>query len=165
MHKLIADSFATDIQSALTAVNNDPDKAGRIFRELRKVLFENFHTNIHFITRGCSTSETVMMDKAYEVATKKIKDEFLQANKYSGWDLDNERFHRALDRLIYNIHHSLTYECPTLVEIFSSEPNENSDSYYFTRWSGKARYGLYVKVTQIDGTTEEFDLIETYNKL
>jgi hypothetical protein len=34
-----------------------------------------------------------------------------------------------------------------------------------TRWAGDARYGLYVKVVQIDGSEEEFDLIEIYNSL
>jgi hypothetical protein len=164
MHKTIAANLAADIKAALEVYGSTGMR--KVFNEIHKVLWETFQTKIYFITPGCSTCEYVLVDKAYKAATEKIKYEYNQAYQYSHWDhLDKHLFRQALDRLIYNIHGSLTFETPAAVYIYRSKPGNNPDSSYMSEWAGEARYGLYVKVVQIDGKTREFDLLETYSSL
>jgi hypothetical protein len=166
MHTTIATNLTADLNAAISALDNNPSAMRKIFNEIHKVLWSTFKTKIFLITPGCATCEYTLVDKAYEEATKKIKFEFNQAYQYSHWDhLEENLFRQALDRLIYNIHGSLTYEAPAEVYIYRSEPGSNPDSSYVSRWAGKARYGLYVKVVQIDGSVREFDLLETYRDL
>lgn len=166
MHNTIAANLTADLNAAISALDNNPSSMRRIFNEIHKVLWSTFQTKIFFITPGCSTCEYTLVDKAYKEATEKIKFEFRQAYQYSHWDhLDKVLFIRALDRLIYNIHGSLTYETPAEVYIYRSKPGTNPDSSYLSQWAGEARYGLYVKVVQIDGSVKEFDLLETYRSL
>lgn len=166
MHNTVAENLSTDIKAAISALNNNPLAMRKVYREINKVLWETFSTQIIFVTPGCSTSESVKMENAYTEVAKKIKFEFGQAYKYDKWNhLNEETFLRAIDRLLYNIHYSLTFESPKEVYIYRSQQGSNSLSSYMTRWAGEARYGLYVKVVQIDGSAEEFDLLETYSTL
>jgi hypothetical protein len=164
MHKTIAANLATDIKAALEVYGSTGMR--KVFNEIHKVLWETFQTKIYFITPGCSTCEYVLVDKAYKAATEKIKFEFNQAYQYSHWDHLNEAlFIKAIDRLVYNIYDSLTYQTPSAVYICRSQPGSNPYSSYITQWAGETRYGLYVKVVQIDGSVKEFDLLETYKAL
>jgi hypothetical protein len=166
MHKTIATNLSADIKAAISALDSNPIAMRKIFSEIHKVLWENFSTWIYLITPGCSTCDTTLVDKAYKEAKEKIKYEFLQAYKYLNWDHLNEgTFIQAIDRLIYNIHHSLTIESPAKIYIYRSCPGSNPHSTYVTQWAGEARYGLYVKVVQIDGSAKEFDLLEIYHSL
>jgi hypothetical protein len=166
MHKTIAANLTADLKAAISALDNNPSAMRKIFNEIHKVLWSTFKTKIFLITPGCATCEYTLVDKAYEEATEKIKFEFRQAYKYFHWDyLDENLFRQALDRLIYNIHGSLTFETPAEVYIYRSEPGSNPSCSYVTRWAGEARYGLYVKVVQIDGSAREFDLLDVYRSL
>lgn len=166
MHNTVAENLSADIKAAISTLNNDPLAMRKVYREINKVLWEKFSTSIMFITPGCSTSESAKMENAYAEVAKKIKFEFGQAYKYNNWNnLNEETFMRAIDRLLYKIHYSLTFESPKEVYIYRSQQGSNPLSTYMTRWAGDARYGLYVKVVQIDGSEEEFDLIEIYNSL
>ena len=164
MHKTIAANLASDIKAALDVYGSTGMR--KVFNEIHKVLWETFKTRIFFITPGCSTCDYTLVDKAYKEVSKKIKFEFEQAYKYSKWGHLNEvLFNQAIDRLIYNIHGSLTFETPAEVYIYRSYPGSNPSSTYMSEWAGEARYGLYVKVVQIDGSVREFDLLETYHSL
>ena len=166
MHNAIAENLTADLKAAISALDSNPSAMRRIFNEIHKVLWSTFQTKIFFITPGCSTCEYTLVDKAYKEATEKIKFEFSQAYNYSHWNHLNERlFIQAIDRLIYNIHGSLTFETPAEVYIYRSKPGSNPNSTYMSEWAGEARYGLYVKVVQIDGAVQEFDLLETYHSL
>jgi hypothetical protein len=166
MHNAIAANLTADLKAAISALDSNPSAMRKVFNEIHKVLWSTFKTKIFLITPGCSTCEYVLVDKAYEAATKKIKYEFNQAYQYSHWDhLDKNLFRQALDRLIYNIHGSLTHEAPAEVYICRSQPSSNSNNTYVPRWAGETRYGLYVKAVQIDGSVKEFDLLETYRAL
>ena len=166
MHKTIANNLTVNLKAAISALNNDPFAMRKIFNEIHKVLWETFKTKIYFITPGCSTCEYVLVDKAYKDVMEKIRSEFSQSyNSYRWSHLDENLFHQALDRLIYNIHDSLTYNTPAEVYICCSQPSVSEDSYYYAEWFGKCRYGLYVQVKQINETVEEFDLLETYRYL
>ena len=166
MHNAIAANFTADLKAATSALNNDPNAMRKVFNEVYKVLLENFKTKIFFITPGCSTCEDVMMDKAYEKTAERIKFEFLQAKKYPGWGhLDDDLLRKAVDRLLYNIHHTLVYRAPVEIYIIRAQEGLTADSYFNTEWAGKCRYGIYVKVKQIDGEIEEFDLLKIYRFL
>lgn len=164
MHKIIAANLASDLKSALTTYG--PVGMRRIYREINKVLQEYFPTQIFFITPGCHTSESIQLDNAYSSVGKKVYFEFCQAYRNDHWDYLNEKkFIQAIDRLIYNLYYTLTMETPKEIYIYRSQPGSNPYSSYKTQLAEDARYGLYVKVVQIDGTVKEFDLIETYNNL
>ena len=166
MHNAIAANLSADIKAALTALNKDPLAMRRVYREINKVLHDTFSTQIFFITPGCCTSNSTLVDHAYAEASKMIRYEFNQAYQYSHWDhLNEQKFINAMDRLLYNIHYSLTLETPARIYIYRSKPGNNPDSTYPIQWAGDARFGLYVKVVQINGSEKEFDLIETYNNL
>jgi hypothetical protein len=164
MHKIIAANLATDLKTALTTYG--PIGMRRVYREISKVLQETFSTQILFITPGCHTSESIQLDNAYTSVSKKVHHEFKQAYKNDHWDhLNEKKFIQAIDRLIDNLYYTLTLATPKDIYIYRSQPGSDPHSTYVTQWAGDARYGLYVKVVQIDGTEKEFDLIETYNSL
>lgn len=166
MHNAIANNLTADLKAAISASANNPATMRKVFNEINKILWDTFGTSIYLVTPGCDTCESTLVDKAYKEVSKKIKFEFTQAYKYSKWDHLNEAlFNKAIDRLVYNIYDSLTYQTPKAVYICRSQPGSNPYSTYVTQWAGETRYGLYVKVVQIDGSVKEFDLLETYKAL